>query len=136
MNERILFCVHSHDGELNICLTCDKKIKENDIPYQAVANKLGIEKFPIYFQTIRRLERVLVSRKILFKNISVVPKDQSPSSKGSICNIPISEIYINCMTLPRPVGSNGIIVVKLKCKVQCRSHLLYEPIRPNFVERF
>lgn len=27
LNESILFCVHSHDGKLHICLTCDKKIE-------------------------------------------------------------------------------------------------------------
>ena len=136
MNERILFCVHSHDGELYIYLTRNKKIKENDIPCQAVANKLDTEKLPIHFQTIRRLETVLVFRRILFKNISIMPKDQSRRLKESICKIPISEIYINCMALPRPVGSNGAIVVKLKCKVNYRSHVLFEPVRPSFVESF
>ena len=29
LNESILFSVHSHDGELYICLTCDTKLRKN-----------------------------------------------------------------------------------------------------------
>ena len=92
LNGSILFCVHSHDCELYICLTYDQKIKKNDITGQVVANKLDIEKLPIQFQTIRRLEKVPVSRRILFKKISVMPKGQSPMLKRRISNISISEI--------------------------------------------
>ena len=75
LNGSILFCVHSHDCELYICLTYDKKFKKNDITDQVIANKLGIEKLPIKFQTIGRLQKVLVSRRILFKKIRVMPKE-------------------------------------------------------------
>lgn len=92
LNGSILFCVHSHDCELYICLTYDKKIKKNDITDQVIANKLGIEKLPIKFQTIGRLQKVPVSRRILFKKIRVMPKGQSPMLKRRICNISISEI--------------------------------------------
>ena len=43
-------------------------------------------------------------------------KSQSPKLKGSISNISISEFNRNCMSLPRSVDSNGLIVVKLKVK--------------------
>ena len=98
--------------------------------------KLGNEKLPIQFQIFRRPERVLVSVRILFKKISIMPKVQSPKLNGSICNIPISEIYANCMTLPRSADSNGLIVVKLKRKVEHRVQVLFEPVRPSFVESF
>ena len=67
-------------------------MKGIDIPCQAVVNKLSIEKPPIQFQTIRRLERVfLVSRRISFKKISIISKGQLPKLKGTICKIPIFE---------------------------------------------
>ena len=47
------------------------------------------------FQDIRRLERLLVSRRILFKKVTVMPKGKSLKRvciKGSICNIPVSEV--------------------------------------------
>ena len=136
LDENMLFVVKSHDGNIYICLTCHRKIKKNDIPCQAVVNKLGVDKIPVQFQTIRKLERVLVSRRILFKKVSIMPKGESPKLKGSVCNVPISEIDTNCMTLPRPSDSNGLIIVKLKRKVEYRSHVLFEPVRPSFVESF
>ena len=55
-----------------------------------------------------------------------MPKGQSLKVKGSICNIPISEIGNNCKSLPRPAISNGVIVVKLKRKAEYRGHVLFE----------
>ena len=62
-----------------------------------------------------------------------MPKGQSPKVKGSICNIPISEIDNNCNSLPRPADSNGAIIVKLKRKAAYRGHVLFEPVRPRLV---
>lgn len=52
-----------------------------------------------------------------------MPKVQSPSKKGSICNILISEIDRNCMSLPRTPDSNGLVAVKLKHKGEYGSSL-------------
>ena len=86
---------------------------------------------PNEFRDLRGLERVLVAKRILFKKITVMPKGQSPKVKGSICNIPISEIDNNCNSLPRPADSNGVIIVKLK---RTAGHGLFEPVRPRLIE--
>ena len=99
-----------------ICRTCHNKVKKNNVPCQVISNKLAVELLPNEFRDLRRLERVLVAKRILFKKVTVIPKGQSPKVKGSICNIPISEIDNNCNSLPRPADSNGVIVVKLKMK--------------------
>ena len=52
--------------------------------------------------SIRRLERVLVSSRILFKKIAIKPKGKLPKIKGSLCNIPVIEVDDNCKSLPRP----------------------------------
>ena len=44
-----------------------------------------------------------------------------------------SEIDRNCTSLTRTTGSNSLIVVKLKCKAEYRSHVLVEP---SFVGSF
>ena len=59
-----------------------------------------------------------------------------PKIKGSLCNIPVNEIYDNCKSLPRPVDSNGLSAVKLKRKAEYRSHVLFKPVRPLFNESF
>ena len=71
-----------------VCKTCDKKLKQNLIPEQSVKNNLGIDDSPPELQGICRLERVLISRRILFKKIAIMPKGQFPKLKGSICNVP------------------------------------------------
>ena len=100
LNENISFCVDLHDGKFYICLTYDRKLKKNLILCQAVANKLAAERLPSTFEIICRFERVLVSRRVLFKTETVIPKGPSPKLKGSICNIPISEVNRNFMSLP------------------------------------
>ena len=65
-----------------------------------------------------------------------MPKGQFLKVKGNICNIPIAEIESNFKSLPRPADSNGIIVVKLKRKNEFRGHVLFEPVRPRFIESF
>ena len=65
-----------------------------------------------------------------------MPKGKLPKIKGILCNIPVNEVYNNCKSLPRPADSNGLLIVKLKRKAEYRSHVLFEPVRPLFVERF
>ena len=117
-----------------ICRNCHNKVKKNNVPCQAVSNRLAVELLPKEFRDLRRLERVLVAERILFKKVTVMPKVQSPKVKGSICNIPISEIDNNCNSLPRPADSNGVIIVKLKRKAAYRGHVFFEPVRPRLIE--
>ena len=60
---------------------------------------------------------------------------QSAKLKGALCNIPIDVVDI-CNTLPRPADNNGIIIVKLKRKLQYRGHVYFECVRPNFILKF
>ena len=51
---------------------------------------------------------------------------KSLKMKGSICNIPVTEIDVNCNTLPRPADSNGLLIVKLKPKLKNKNHVIFE----------
>ena len=81
---------------------------------------MAVELLPNEFRDLRRLERVLVAKRILFKKVTVMLRGQSPKVKGSICNILISEIDNNCNSLPRPADSNGVIIV-----AAYRGHVLF-----------
>ena len=81
------------------------------IPFQPVLNKLQIFQLPHELRNARRHERVLISRRILFKKITIMPKGQSPKLKGALCNTPIEMINISDV-LPRQADSNGIVLVK------------------------
>ena len=48
-----------------------KKLGNNVVPSQPVANKLAVERIPIQFKTICRLERVIVSKRNLFKKVTM-----------------------------------------------------------------
>ena len=55
-----------------------------------------------------------------------MPKAKLLKIKCSICNIPITEIDVNCNMLPRPADSNGLFLVKLKHKLEYKGHVVFE----------
>ena len=124
------------DDNNYICTACDEALPKNSVPCQAVANRLNVLELPKLFQDIRRLERLLVSRRILFKKVTVMPKGKSLKIKGSICNIPVSEVDVNCNMFPRPADSNGFIIVKLKSKLEYKGHAVFEAVKPDIVIQF
>ena len=73
-----------------MCKTCHNKVKKNKVLCKVVSNKISIECLPREFRKLRRLETVVVVRRILYKKVTVIPKHLSPKVKVSICNIPIS----------------------------------------------
>ena len=42
---------------------------------------------PEMLSHLNRIERVLISRRILFKKVTVIPKGKFPKLRGSICNV-------------------------------------------------
>ena len=131
-----LYCklVSSFDGFYYICRTCNDKFKKKKIPCQSVSNKLEIFELPHDLKHIRRLERVLIAKRIIFKKVTIMQKGQSPKVKGALCNVPVD--YIDTTNiLPRQADSNGIILVKLKRKLDYRGHVYFEGVRPNFIMR-
>lgn len=109
-------------------------MKKNQMSCQSVKNSLCIDEFPPELRDIRRLERVLISRRILFKKIVIMSKGQSPKLKGSICNVPI-DVEDIANTPPRQINNNGIVIVKIKRKLEYKAHVLFEPIRSNFIQQ-
>ena len=54
------------------------------MPGQAVVNGLIIEKIPIQLDCLNTVELVLISKRLLFKKIVIMPKGQTPKMHGSI----------------------------------------------------
>ena len=125
--------VKSYDEKFYICETCHKHLHKNEIPCQAVSNKMALDPIPDEIRHLRKLEKVLISKRLLFKKIAIMHgKGEFSKIKGSICNIPVETANI-CNILPRPAVSNGIIVVKLKRDVKNRGHVYFEPVRPTII---
>ena len=113
-----------------ICLTCHGHFKKRKTPSQAVWNKIEVYDVPNILADLNRLGRVLISRRILFKKVSIMPKGRFPKLKGSICNIPIDLADITNV-LPYGADSNGLVVVKLKRKLNYQGHVSFEAVHPE-----
>ena len=123
----------SYDEKFYICETCHKHLHKNEIPCQAVCNKMALDPIPDELRHLKKLEKVLISKRLLFKKIAIMHgKGEFSKIKGSICNIPVEAANI-CNILPRPAALNGIIVVKLKQDVKNRGHVYFEPVRPHII---
>ena len=64
-----------------------------------------------------------------------MPKGQSPRLKGALCHKSIDVVDV-CNRIPHLADSNGIIIVKLKRKLQQRGHVYFESVRQNVILKF
>ena len=96
-----------------------------------MCNDLDVFNLPDQFSDIRRLEKVIISKRLLYKKITIMPKGLAPKMKSTICNIPINAEDI-CNVLPRGMDNNGIVRVALKKRMQFKSNVYFEPVRPDF----
>ena len=125
--------VSSFNGNMYICKTCHATIKKkNKTPCQAVYNNLAVDDVPPELANLEKLEQILVSQRIVFQKIVVMPKGQQRKIRGAICNVPVS-CEETCHVLPRPPNSSGIIMLKLKRKLQFRGHVYFQAVRPEVV---
>ena len=79
-----------------------------------------------YFCGIRKLEKVLIAKRLLFKRITIMPHGQMEKISGTICNIPVDTTTNITNMLPRPADSNGLVIIKLKRKLEYHGHVLFE----------
>ena len=71
--------------------TCHKYLSRNEMPCQAVFNKISLHPFPDELKDFKKLEKFLFYMGIIFK-IAIMENDgkgKFAKVKGNICNIPI-----------------------------------------------
>ena len=61
--------VKSFDEKLYLCETCHRHLCKNEIPCQTVCNKMYLNPIPDELKDFKKLEKVLISKRILFKKI-------------------------------------------------------------------
>ena len=59
---------------------------------------------------------------------------RSPKIKGSVCNMPVEIMDVSTL-LPRQANNNGLVIIKLKRKLEYRGHVYFELVRPAIVLR-
>lgn len=122
----------SFDGKEYICKTCHSKAIKGRIPCQAAVNNLYVDDIPTELESLKKLEQILIAKRIVFEKIAVMHKGQQRKIKGAICNVPV-ECDQTCNILPRPTERSGIILLKLKRKLEFRGHVYFEAVRPEFI---
>ena len=128
------FLVKSFDTLFYICKPCHKKYIKGLMFCQAVSNKLELYNLPTEFESIRKLQKPLIAKRISFKKVAIMPYGQMEKITGTICKVPVDNIDVTNL-LPRTADSNGLVTVKLKRTVEYRGHVLFEAVRPNFLRR-
>ena len=92
------------------------------------------DEIPPELYSLEKLEQILIAQQIVFEKIVVMPKGQQRKIKGAICNIPV-ECDQTCNQLPRPPDRSGIIMLKLKRKLQFRGHVYFQAVRPELIQQ-
>ena len=97
-------------------------------------NKLETSTSPDLLIGLNRLERVLISKIILFKKLTIIPKGNFSKLKDSICNVPIDTVDISNV-LPCVADSNDLFLIKLNSKLTYRGHVYFEVVRPELLNQ-
>ena len=79
-----------------------------------------VDDTPGELASLEKLEQILVAQRIVFEKIIVMPKGQQRKVKGAICNV-LVECEHTSSILPCPPERSGIILLKLKRKLQFRA---------------
>ena len=123
----------TYGGKVYVCMTCHKSIMKKRTLCQAVSNKFDVEVAPKLLQNLRKLEKVIISKRTLFKKVLIMHgKGELAKINGNVCNIP-EETDTVCNVLPRPVINNGLVTVKVKCHLRYRGYVYLEPVRPSAI---
>ena len=83
----------------------------DEVLCQAVRNKITLDSITVELKNLNKLEKTLISKRILFKKITIMhEKEEFSSIDGSISNRSIDAAN-TCNILLRPAVSNGLSVV-------------------------
>ena len=92
-----------------------------------------LDPIPDVLSIIESFRKTLISKRIILKKITIMPKGQQPKIRGVVCNIPIQVDAVSNV-LSRPADSDGVVLVNLKRKLEFKEHVYFESVRSHFVE--
>ena len=94
---------------------------------------MSVDEIPIELALLEKLEQILIAQRIVFEKIIIMPKGQQKKVSGAICNVPV-DCGHTCNFLPQPPERSGIIMLKLKRKLEFRGHVYFQAVRPQLIE--
>ena len=97
-------------------------------------DNMYVDEITTELSSLEKLEQILIAQRIVFEKIVVMPKGQHRKIKGAICNVTDSvECDQTCNQLPHPPDRSGIIMLKLKRKLQFRGHGYFQAVRQELI---
>ena len=121
-------------GKLYICETCDRHLKNGDLPPECHANGLELDDIPADLIKLNTLERHLLSLRIPFMKVMQLPKGGQKSITGPITCVP-SNINHTRETLPRAIHDSEIVMVALKRKLEYKGNYARQLVDLTLMER-
>ena len=131
LSDRYRFKDNEKEDEY-ICTTCDRKLRKNEMPCQAVANGLEIPNVPRELQGLTRLECRCIGLRIPFMSIRALPKGGQGKIRGPCINVPASLEPI-ADVLPRIPENIDLVLLKFKRMITYKSNYLCDYICPEKV---
>lgn len=125
----------SFNGEVYICQTCNRSLAKKLIPCETVLNRNVCKFLPNVLKDFKKIREDIDSHENSFFKKKIVimhRKCKFVKVKVIICNIPVDTENV-CNILPRPIGSNGLIVVKPNRDLEYCRHAYFEPVQPASV---
>ena len=121
--------------EIHLCSTCDRTLRQKKkMPAQCAKNGLQIDKLPVEAQdellkNLNDLEKVLISKNILFIKIFQMPKTRWQKTIDKCVNVPLFcndllKTLNKLCPLPRNPEDSGLIEVQLKRKLEYKNIVL------------
>ena len=81
------FLYKSTDGNIWICSTCHRKLKQGKIPAQSKINNLDLDPVPDELSELNSIEIRLVSKRIPFMKMVALPRGRQTAIHGPAVNI-------------------------------------------------
>ena len=114
-----------------ICRTCYVYLKDRKIPKLSLRNKMGFLQQPEELK-LHPLEERLISPRIPFMRICELPRGNQFSLTGMVVNVPV-DVSSCVYNLPRNIDDTETVPIKLKRKLQYKTAVLSENVRPVVV---
>ena len=93
-----------------LCTRCMAYLNKGKIPPMSVVNNMRVDEIPPELARLSVMEQRLISRVQAFMKLIVLPLGQRALA-GQTINFPVDVSEV-CNALPRPVNSDGIVLVK------------------------
>ena len=121
-------CVRS---ELQICITCHRKLLKGVLPAESINNSLQLDDIPKELKVLNKLEQNLVALHIPFMKVASLPQGGQKAIHGPVVCVPSNTNKAS--SLPRKEDSDLILKVKLKRKLSYKGYYQYQFVNTNNV---